>query len=314
MSPTSASALKVQYDLRPSKQVERRMLVDAFQRLSQAGFAIRDYKYVGFGALTFFDFIIFHKLLGITEMLSIEHDLSLRRRVAFNRPFKCVDIAMDAAANVIPTLSSDRQHILWLDYDTPIIKDVLTEVYLAGTQLACGSIILITVDVEPPVRGGEDPHTSMEHFAQQAPDYMGSFAVTDFTESNLAKTSKLIILRALSSGMAGRVGVTFLPLFYFTYADGHRMMTFGGMIGSDVDKRKLRSINTAGAIYLRRNIRLNPFEINVPVLTRKERQAVEAAMPCSARWHPSEFDLPPGFITNYKDVYRFLPAYAELLI
>ena len=75
MSPESKSALSVQFDLpRPAKQVERRMLVDAFQRLQQAGFSIRDYRYVGFGSIHFVDFLIFYKLLGISDMLSVEHD------------------------------------------------------------------------------------------------------------------------------------------------------------------------------------------------------------------------------------------------
>ena len=37
MNGISKSALEVQYDLRPAKQVERRMLLDTFQRLAQAG-------------------------------------------------------------------------------------------------------------------------------------------------------------------------------------------------------------------------------------------------------------------------------------
>jgi len=107
MMSISKSALSVQYDLRPAKQVERRMFVDAFQRLAQAGFEIRDYQYTGFGSIFFVDFIIFHKLLGISKMLSIEHDERIETRVKFNCPFECVDVKIDLATNVIPTLSPD---------------------------------------------------------------------------------------------------------------------------------------------------------------------------------------------------------------
>jgi len=57
LSETSSS-YRVQYDLRPAKQVERRMIIDALQRLSTAGFPITDYQYTGFGAIYFVDFIV----------------------------------------------------------------------------------------------------------------------------------------------------------------------------------------------------------------------------------------------------------------
>ena len=114
MSVRSRSSLKVPYDLRPAKQIERRMLVDGFQRLAQAGFPIRDYQYTGFGSLYFVDFVLFHKLLGIHRMLTVEHDQSLADRVEFNRPFDCVEIAMKSAGEVIPSLARDLRHILWL--------------------------------------------------------------------------------------------------------------------------------------------------------------------------------------------------------
>jgi hypothetical protein len=53
MSTPTASYLKVHYELRPAKQVERRMLIDAFQQLAQAGFQIRDYQYTGMGSIYF---------------------------------------------------------------------------------------------------------------------------------------------------------------------------------------------------------------------------------------------------------------------
>ena len=53
--PSGESWRKVPYDLRPAKQAERRMLVDAFMILSQAGFPIRDYQYTGMGSVYFVD-------------------------------------------------------------------------------------------------------------------------------------------------------------------------------------------------------------------------------------------------------------------
>ena len=70
MKNLSASYLKVDYNLRPAKQIERRMILDTFHNLGTVGFPIRDYKYVGFGSIYFVDFAMFHKLLGIRKLLS----------------------------------------------------------------------------------------------------------------------------------------------------------------------------------------------------------------------------------------------------
>lgn len=314
MRPISKSALTVQYDLRPAKQVERRMFVDAFQRLAQASFEIRDYKYIGFGSFYFVDFIIFHKILGINKMLSIEHDINLEGRVRFNCPFKCVEIKIDSSTDIIPTLSQDLRYILWLDYDEPVTDSILNDVYLAGSQLSCGSILLITVDTEPPSKESDEPSASKTYFEIEAKKYLGLVDIGDFAERNLPETSKRVIVNALKGGMSGRKEIEFLPLFYFLYADGHRMMTFGGMIGSEPEKRKLNSINKEGAIYLRMGMDNEPYVIKAPPFTRKERHLLDPVMPCSDGWQPEDFTFPPEHIEAYREIYRFLPAYAELLI
>src|SRR5438874_9971114 len=107
---TLPSYLRVQYDLRPSKQVERRMIIDACHLLSLANFPIRDYQYTGFGSVYFVDFILFHKLLGIQNMVSVEQDNKIEKRVKYNRPFGFIKLVMGTATDVIPTLSQDRKH------------------------------------------------------------------------------------------------------------------------------------------------------------------------------------------------------------
>jgi hypothetical protein len=314
MSRISKSAFEVQFDLRPAKQVERRMLLDAFQRLAEAGFSIRDHKYTGFGALHFVDFVIFHKLLGIAQMLSVEHDPTLEGRVRFNCPFSSIEIVMGSATDVIPTLSPDQQHILWLDYDEPVTKENLNDVYLAGSQLSSGSFLIVTVDVEPPVKDAYDAHTNKSYFKEEAGNYLGLLDIKEFTKENLYKPSRQVILSALKEGMAGRIGIDFHPLFYFLYKDGHRMMTLGGMIGSKAEKRKLGSMNKEGAVYLRMTDKAKPYEIKVPVFTRKERHLLDSAMPCAAGWQPLEFAIPAEHIKIYREIYRFLPSYVEILL
>jgi len=49
----------INYNLRPAKSVERKMLAEGMSRLSIFG-KIEDYNYVGFGSTFFSDFLLLH--------------------------------------------------------------------------------------------------------------------------------------------------------------------------------------------------------------------------------------------------------------
>src|SRR4051794_37783351 len=100
------------------------MIIDALQVLSEGGFRIRDYQYTGFGSIYFVDFILFHRSLGLTRLLSVEIDTTIPKRLSFNRPFAQVQIQIDPISTVIPKLDQDIKHLLWLDYDTRLNKGV----------------------------------------------------------------------------------------------------------------------------------------------------------------------------------------------
>src|SRR5258708_16171308 len=86
----------------------------------------------------------------MSKLLSLERMTGLSSRIEFNKPFKCVDVNMVSASSAIPNLSRDTRHILWPDYDGVIHKDFLSDIQSAITVLPAGSILLVTVDVEPP--------------------------------------------------------------------------------------------------------------------------------------------------------------------
>jgi hypothetical protein len=150
----SKSYERVHYEFRPCKQVERRMLVAALQRLMEIGFPISEYQYTGMGSIYFIDFILLHRYLGIDKMLSVEHSRTISKRVEFNKPFDAVDIGLGDIADFIPSLSADRRHLLWLDYDAVIDSGIVDAVSLAAINLSPESVLLVTVDVMPP--DGED--------------------------------------------------------------------------------------------------------------------------------------------------------------
>ncbi len=312
MSTPTRSYLKVSYDLRPAKQVERRMLMDAFQRLTHAGFKIADYQYTGFGSVYFVDFIIFHKLLGINKLLSVEHDVQIEKRVRFNKPFKEIELRIAPVGDIIPALSQDVRHILWLDYDDLIRREHLDDILQAAINLSAGSILLVTVDVEPPA--GDGPAEWRGHYEAEADDYLGNKRrLSDYAESRLPALNGHIIGEVIKHGLTGREA-RFSLLFNFLYKDGHRMLTVGGMIGTDAEQRMIRASTLDAAPYYRSDLKKPAYEIVVPRLTRKERLDLDCAMPCGNAWSPREFELSHGEVLAYREIYRFFPAYAELLL
>ena len=125
------------------------MLLDLLRRLMEAGFPISGYQYTGMGSIYFVDFILFHRYLGIKRMVSVEKAEEIKRGVHFNRPYGSIEIFIGDIADYIPSLSKDRKHILWLDFDFVISREAIGAVVMAAAQLSPGSILLVTIDAEP---------------------------------------------------------------------------------------------------------------------------------------------------------------------
>jgi hypothetical protein len=314
MIPTQ-SYLKVHYELRSAKQVERRMLIDALQTLSALGFDIPEYQYTGFGSIYFVDFVLFHKYLGIKRMWSVEHDVTISKRIRFNRPFSFVRIFMKDAAEVIAQLPGDRRHLLWLDYDSFISSTLAEHAYLALSRLSTGSILLLTVDVEPPLQD-PTPARVKQHFVAEVERHLPP--KPRFASFQLPHLNLEVLKNICRSAVSVRSAVSFQPLFSFLYKDGHQMLTFGGMLVGDEERAPLNTLRNNPALtpkYMKFSWKDAPFEIVVPRLTRKERIYLEGLMPVGTKdWVPANFELSAKEVQAYRDIYRFFPVYAELAL
>src|ERR1700761_6192677 len=112
----SSSFEKINYSLRPNKSIERKMICEAFTRLSLLDH-LSNYRYIGMGSAYFADFILFHRNLGMTNLISIEKEESKKARFEFNKPFSCIDIKYGNSSTVLPNLELEKsKNIVWLDY------------------------------------------------------------------------------------------------------------------------------------------------------------------------------------------------------
>ena len=324
MTIFESSALKVPYDLRPRKQVERRMMAHVFQLLSEVGFLVSTYRYTGFGAFFFVDFILFRQLIGINDMVSIENDIRYKKRVLFNRPFKDIDVRFQSASDYLSEMSRDRRHILWLDYDGPIDREYLADLETAASILTSGSILITTLDVDfdkandiniresvPSIRA----KAWFNRFREESGDLFNpSWKISNFTATEMPKIAVQILQSAILSGINMRDDISFEPLFNFIYADGHEMLTIGGIICSKQDNIKIKQIEWEALSFVRRNLSLPPYRIDVPVLTRRERLYMDSHMPCADEWEPKKFEIESKSIKDYREVYRYCPLYAEFFL
>ena len=312
MTAPSKSYKQVFYDLRPGKQVERRMIMDALGRLMNGGIPIRDYQYTGLGSIYFFDFILLYKLFGLRRFLSVEYDTDITKRVAFNKPFEPIELRMAPIGDVIPDLDPSLRHLIWLDYDDRLTNSMLLDASVAANHLSPESLLLVTVDVEPP-HGADTPEGRAEYVREEA----GAFLPFDFdiewcTQSRYPGTNLAIIANAIATGLAVR-GVEFLPLFRFVYADGHEMVTLGGMIGDAAVEQRIDACDWSEAYYLRRGDDDDLYRIRVPRLTRRERLLLDQHMPGDPQWRPRAFELSREELSDYREIHRFYPLYGELL-
>lgn len=315
MSQPSRSYLKVPYDLRMAKQIERRMIVDALSRLASGGFNVKKYRYVGMGSIYFVDYIMFHKFLGMRDLVSVEYSDEIEKRIKFNRPFNCIKLEFGPIGDVISGLHKDLEHLLWLDYDDVMQDFMLVDVVNAAATLCRKSILLITVDAEPPVRPGK-PADWLKHFNKVAKSFVNRRrSLQGYAQSKIPEVNTEILLSAVKQGLAGRPGIRFIPMFSFLYADGHQMLTIGGMLGNDDDERQIRGCDFSDAIYFRDRFQDEPYRVPLVRVTRKERLALDSAMPPTSKsWKPRDFELEDNVVSEYAEVYRYLPSYAELLL
>lgn len=175
----------------------------------------------------------------------------------------------------------------------------------------------MTVDVEPPgLKEDAGDRWGPEYweacFREEADEYIDpSLDTDDFSRSKLPTITVGIRQNAICNGTTSRDERS-LPLFSFLYADGHKMLSIGGMPGQQPEEDKLHGID--GTLPFVRRTLSDPCEIRVPLITRRERLFLDSHMPCSDDWVPTEFELPSQTVRDYKEVCRYYPAYVEMLL
>lgn len=308
------SSLKINYELRPAKFVERKMLLTSLANICKHYKC--DYQYIGFGGIAFTDFKLFHKELHINEMTSIEGgNLVEEERIKFNKPFSFINLEFGLSTDILPKINLEKPSIVWLDYDNVLDNNMFEDIAILFRKLPVGSVYLFTANREL-----KDRNTGEEYDVVPFKEKFGSLVPyniknKDFTGTENYKTIRKMLLSHIYSFINERnfLGddLKFHQLYNFLYQEnrGAKMFTFGGVI----EKRgfEIEELGISEFDFLKTEE--DAYRIKIPNLTNKETD-----------WINKHFDTEKELVSSkivrqddldkYKKTYKYLPNYYDVRI
>jgi hypothetical protein len=323
--PTPADSFKqFDYSLRPSKQVERKMMIEILLKLSQADYRINEYRYVGFGSVSYVDFVMFHKYLFMEDMTCIEWS-RIPRRMRFNKPFKFIDLKLQPLSMYIPAMKVNRKYLAWFDYDRALDPDMLQDIDDSLIRMAPGSVLIVTVDARPRLPKDLFPDDDIdamtaverEHFTVDAyKDWFKLYRAAEITGVDIsgphaAALFYQIIRARIDETLASR-RLMFIQLFNYIYSDGAPMLTVGGMLGTKDDQIRLRDAGILKHRFVRKQTK--SLRISVPPLTLREKYWLDSRLHKDLLVAHLVFELESDLLKNYKTFYREYPTYIETML
>jgi hypothetical protein len=316
----TASFRKIDYSLRPAKHAERRMLCEVFRKLTPFQ-PVEDYLYVGMGSLWFSDFILFHRLLGIRDMISIDKS-GARERLEANKPFRSIVLDDRPTTKALPTLDWKRRQFVWLDYDDQIDLDKLLDMRTVATRAQSGTVLAVSVQCESAKERDEAGDGDESSAAERFRDRFGRERISpdlwddDLVSWRFGTVSREMLQSEIKSSLATRNSgipadevVSFQLICEIEYSDGAKMTTLVGAFVAQKDTACFDTCGFAALDFLPSKGRL--VRVDVPKLTVREIRRLEQLLPKNPDgW---EHDgIPAKDAKLFAALYRYLPNFAVL--
>ncbi|WP_313513173.1 O-methyltransferase [Pseudomonas sp.] len=319
----SASFRKIDYSLRPAKYAERKMLVEILRRLA-AFQPVEDYAYIGFGSVWFSDFTLFHRALGIKEMISIEQASDARVRIDANKPFQIkIEYAKSSAA--LPRIDWTGRKIIWLDYDGPLSLSMLDDVRIVSNRVASGSVVAVSVQCmkAPEYIAAESEKETDEHAIGAIDRFRQVFGrqrvPQDASDEDLVswfygKLSRNMLRLEIEATLAGRDaghanGLRFQPICEIEYQDDAKMTTLVGLVVDDEDAMIYPRCGFDRLDFISDDGR--PIKIDMPKLTIRELRYIEQQLPLNGG-DLSLGAIPQSDANKFIKMYRYFPNFAVM--
>lgn len=317
-----SNAPKVNYLLRPNKNVERKLVIEALKRLGGV-LEWSHYRYLGMGSMWYADFRLVHQALGITIMTSMELP-GLYERATFNVPFSCIEVLEGETRVLLPELPLESsRHLIWLDHEGGLQQGVLDDAVLVGERASEGSVFLMTLNADKRFLDVGAPTQEHSHRIDRLREIAGDAVPAEVPAQRLSQKGfpslvTEIVLNTIGHAVAnaGR-RETFLPLFNFAYRDGAPMVTVGGAFANPQTAARLRESGVFDLEYVSDGV--ENFVIDVPHLTPREKLAIDRLLPCENDLAEDEvrrtlaFSPTQAELSAYQRFYLHYPLFGELL-
>lgn len=320
MTKKTSTAWFIPYELRPSKQIERKLVLDCLLccRVSEPG--IGDLPFVGMGGFRFIDFLLAHKILGTTLFESIEHDSKLIPRCEHNKPFETVTVHNKTAYDYINDVGFSGPAVVWLDYEKGIREDLLADVSLLCANVRPKSFVFCTISAEVDHSVVErDPRRIKDFYVSHVNKFADSFPEKDFDKKIFYITSAKILLAMFKFGLGGRADGTFFPFVRVAYKDTRYMVTVGGYFGENDVAERMRgelekrcsflNISDDSFVYL-----INQFNVSEAERRLLDRAALSPEEKVDALRELEALGFEKYFVGQYKCLMRYVPRYFESLM
>ena len=321
---------RINYLLRPNKSVERKMVCEMLSGISMLK-SINSYQYIGFGSTYFADFSLFHRLLGITKMISLEKDDDAKDRCEFNKPFGCIELKMGESTGILPNLGIDTlDSIVWLDYDDCISDTVFSDINSVIGLMKPDSFFMLSINAD--IAKLKSLRVDNEDLVQTAIGLVGEERYPNlYLEINMSQKNYLSVLyqcitQEIKAAIQKRNGmekhkVLFHQSVFFVYGDGAKILTLGGFLfREDEEMDHLDKMGICKMPFYRHEE--EAYSIQCPILSIREIQALNAHLPCKEMGHHgvfedsylNDFPIDNSDINHYASLYRYFPNFAETLL
>ena len=301
------------YETRPAKFTERKMLLSSFLRICNLYGG--NYQYIGLGGVSFTDFKLFHKELHIDEMYSLEGGNFSDEKLQINLPFSFINVIKEKSTVALNRVNLNKKTLVWLDYDDTLKPYMFEDLEILLRKMSVGSIYLMSCNKEL-----KSDETGEEYAVEEFREIYHNLAPFNLKPKSFTASEDYKTIRTMFSTFINKImkerdeEIKFQQLYNFLYQEnrGAKMYTFGGVI---TEKEKtIQELNLSDFDFIKETD--EPYRIEIPNLTSKEIDLINKNISDEDKLDEiiENRIVTKTEISKHKKTYKYLPNFYDVRI
>ncbi len=284
------------YHLRPNKAVDRMLFAEILKAFHLYK-PLQDGTYIGFGGPFLEDFRVMSQLFPGMKMVSLEKDLETYKRQKFNKCSKNIKLLRKDLKDYLSLDYPEKRTYIWTDF-TDFSRKRLLQISDIAHRAIPLSLIRVTVKAQSEVlsklelgerkRRRSLPEDCKQKFLEFSEDFQRRYDIEKaaydanmFTWENFLDDKYCYLLMHMINTVLDSSCThpkVFVPLHASRYSDGTIMLSYTGVFCNVEDKNNIvKHFVNAKILSSKGIVAVN--DIDVPVLTTKERLKLEPTIP-----------------------------------